>query len=269
MSEFQQRHIGTKTLITGGSQGLGFAIACRLASEGAEMIVISGRDRAKGELAAASITALGARCVFLPADVSKLDDCARLIAQAIDFADGLNSLVNSAAVTTRSSLLDTTRAQWAEHINTNARGPFFLMQGFVKHLKEGGRPGSIVNILSVASHCGRSWLAPYAASKAALAALTKNVVHAHRCDRIRCNGINVGWMETPGEARIQVTYNEGGDSWLEAAERRLPMGQLAKPEQLADLVAYLLSPLSGIVTGSLIDYNQNIVGAPCDSEGAV
>ena len=76
-------------------------------------------------------------------------------------------------------------------------------------------------------------------------------------------------METPGEARIQVTYNEGGDSWLEAAERRLPMGQLAKPEQLADLVAYLLSPLSGIVTGSLIDYNQNIVGAPCDSEGAV
>ena len=104
------------------------------------------------------------------------------------------------------------------------------------------------------AHCGQSYLTPYSASKGALATLTKNVANAYAAKRIRCNGILTGWMDTPGES---VT----GEDWLAKAEAAQPMGQLVKPEQLAGLVAYMLSPESGVMTGALVDYDQNVAGA--------
>ena len=79
------------------------------------------------------------------------------------------------------------------------RGPFFLMQGVVAHLLEKKAPGSIVNVLSMSAHCGQSFLTPYSSSKGALATLTKNVANAYRCNRIRCNAVLPGWMDTEGE----------------------------------------------------------------------
>ena len=79
--------------------------------------------------------------------------------------------------------------------------------------------------------------------------------------RIRINGIAPGWMDTPAEDAIQKTYHDAPDNWLELAEATMPMGQLAKPNQLAPLIAWLLSPDSGVITGSIIDYDQQIVGA--------
>jgi NAD(P)-dependent dehydrogenase (short-subunit alcohol dehydrogenase family) len=135
------------------------------------------------------------------------------------------------------------------------------MQGVVHHLIETGKPGSIVNILSMAAHCGQSYLTPYSASKGALAILTKNVANAYRAKRIRCNGILAGWMDTPGETQTQKTFHGATDDWLAETERRQPMGQLVKPDQLASLAAYMLSPESGVMTGALVDYDQNVAGA--------
>jgi NAD(P)-dependent dehydrogenase (short-subunit alcohol dehydrogenase family) len=89
--------------------------------------------------------------------------------------------------------------------------------------------------------------------------LTKNVANAYRAKRIRCNGIQTGWMDTPGET--QKTFHGAKDDWLAEADRRQPMGQLVKPDQLASLVAYMLSPGSGIMTGAFVDYDQNVAGA--------
>ena len=86
-------------------------------------------------------------------------------------------------------------------------GPFLLMQGVVRHLIETGQPGSIVNILSMVVHCGQSYLAAYSASKGALATLTKNVANAFAANRIRCNGILTGWMDTPGESATQQKFH--------------------------------------------------------------
>jgi NAD(P)-dependent dehydrogenase (short-subunit alcohol dehydrogenase family) len=254
------RHSETRAVITGGSQGLGFAIARRLAEEGAKSIVISGRNAEKGEGAAKALTAMGTECVFVAADLADAEDCKRLVAAALDRFGGVNALVNSAAETSRGTLLDTSLETWEKHFNTNARAPFLIMQDVVKHLVETGKPGSIVNILSMVIYVGQSYLTPYSASKAALANLTKNTANAFAAKRIRCNGICVGWMDTPQEDRTQRKFHDRPEGWLAAVEAQQPMGQLVKPDQLAGLVAYMLSPESGVMTGALVDYDQNVAG---------
>jgi NAD(P)-dependent dehydrogenase (short-subunit alcohol dehydrogenase family) len=255
------RNRGTIAAITGGTQGLGLAIAKRLAIEGARGITISGRNDDKGEKAAASIRSLGTDCLFVKADVSIADDCYRLLATALEHFGSVNGLVNSAATSDRGTLLDTSLELWDRHFNTNARGPFLMMQGVVRHLIETGKPGSIVNILSMAAYCGQSYLTAYSASKGALATLTKNVANANAAKRIRCNGILVGWMDTPGESVTQQSFHGVSEDWLAKVEQAQPMGQLVKPEQVAGLAAYMLSPESGVMTGALVDYDQNVVGA--------
>src|ERR1700730_8924731 len=178
------RNRSTIAIITGGTQGLGLAIARRLAQEGAPGMVISGRNAEKGDGAAEKLRSLGTDCLFLKADVSIADDCYRLVDTALKRFGNVNGLVNSAGIADRGTLLDTSLELWDRHFNTNARGPFLLMQGVVKHLVETGQPGSIVNILSMVAHCGQSYLTPYSASKGALATLTKNVANAFAGKRI-------------------------------------------------------------------------------------
>jgi NAD(P)-dependent dehydrogenase (short-subunit alcohol dehydrogenase family) len=259
--ELLPRNTSTIAIITGGTQGLGLAIAKRLAREGAPGIVITGRSNERGENAAKEVQALGTTCLFVSADVSNVDDCRRLIDAALEKFGSVNGLVNSAAATDRGTLLNTTLEIWDRHFNTNVRGPFLLMQGLAAHLVETGKPGSIVNILSMAAHCGQSYLTPYSASKGALAILTKNVANAFASKRIRCNGIMVGWMDTPGETAIQQKFHGADDDWLAKVEATQRMGQLVKPDQLAGLVGYMLSSESGVMTGALVDYDQNVAGA--------
>ena len=263
-NDFFLRNGGTRAVITGGTQGLGFEVARRLIREGCPALVISGRRAELGEQAAAALRGQGggaAEVHFVQADVARVDDCTRLMATAIARLGTVNALVNSAATTDRGGLLDTTLDMWEAQMNTNARGPFLLMQALVRHLLERKAPGSIVNVLSQSAHCGQSFLVPYSASKATLANLTKNVANTFRGQRIRCNGIMAGWMDTPGEAAIQKKAHDAPADWLARAEAGRPMGQLAKPDQLASLIAYLVSPESGVMTGALVDYDQQVVGA--------
>jgi len=134
------------------------------------------------------------------------------------------------------------------------------MQGLVRHLLERRAPGSIVNVLSMSAHAGQSFLTPYSASKGALMTLTKNVANAYRRDRIRCNAVLPGWMDTEGEDLVQKKWHGAPDDWLADAEAAQPMGQLVKPAQLARLATYMLSPQSGVMTGALVDYDQNVAG---------
>ena len=257
-----KRNTDTHAAITGGTQGLGLAIAKRLVLEGCPAIAISGRNPERGEAAAEQIRSMGAKCVYIQADVSTVDDNINFINSAVEQLGGINALVNSAALTSRGSLVDTSVELWMDHLNTNARGPFLTMREFVKHCQASGKPGSIVNILSVSAYCGQSFLAAYSASKGALSILTKNVAAAHARDRIRSNGIMMGWADTPGEHVTQKTFHNASKDWVQSASAKQPMGQLVEPNQVAPLVSYLLSPESGVITGSLIHYDQIVPGAP-------
>ena len=259
--DFLLRNTGTHAVITGGTQGLGLAIARRLAHEGAAKIALGGRDAAKGKDAVAQVASMGVQCIFVQGDVADPDACRTLIETAIHTFGSVNALVNSAALTTRGTLLDTDLELWDAHLNTNLRGPFLTIQHLVRHLISRKAPGSIVNILSMAGHCGQSYLTPYSVSKGALATLTKNVANAFRSQRIRCNGLQIGWMDTPNEKLIQQRYHGAGEDWIAEASARQPMGQLVKPDEVAGLVAYMLSPESGVMTGAIVDYDQNVAGA--------
>ncbi|MER8485034.1 SDR family oxidoreductase [Mesorhizobium sp. M1322] len=255
------RNSETRAIVTGGAQGIGFAVAEALADEGCRALALVGRSREKGDKAVAELGKNGVDAIFISADVSVVADCKRVVETAIAHFGTVNALVNAAATSARGSLVETSEETFDQIFQTNVRGPFFLMQGVVAQLLARKAPGSIVNVLSMSAHCGQSFLAPYSSSKGALATLTKNVANAYRSNRIRCNAVLPGWMDTEGEAIVQKKWHDAPDNWLEKAEAAQPMGQLVKPDQLARLVSYMVSPQSGVMTGSLVDYDQNIAGS--------
>ena len=140
------------------------------------------------------------------------------------------------------------------------RAPLLLAQGAARIMKREGVGGSIVNIGSVAGYGGEVFLLPYATSKGALHAMTKNAAFALMRDHIRVNLVNPGWMNTPAEDTIQRRYHGAGDGWLEAAAERQPFGRLIDPAELARTICFLLSDESGLMTGASIDYDQGVIG---------
>ncbi|HEX2529290.1 MAG TPA: SDR family oxidoreductase, partial [Geminicoccus sp.] len=123
---------------------------------------------------------------------------------------------------------------------------------------------TIVSIQSMSGHGGQSFLTAYSTSKGALAILTRNVAYSLLPDRIRVNGLNIGWMNTPGEHDIQAKYHDAPADWLEKAVKQRPFGRLLDPKEVARMIAYLSSDESGLMTGSNIDFDQIVMGCAND-----
>ena len=248
---------GKVAVVTGSTQGLGEAVARLFSARDAAGLVICGRDAARGEAVAASLP----NAVFVRADLADMAAC-RLVVAAADRAFGrLDVLVNSAAITDRGTILDTSPELFDRMMAINVRAPFFLTQDAAKLMRRGGTGGTIVNIQSMSAHGGQSFLAAYSTSKGALSTLTKNVAFALMPDRIRVNGLNIGWMDTPGETAIQTRVHDAPADWLAAAEAKQPFGRLLKPDEVARAVAFLASDESGLMTGTVIDFDQQVRGA--------
>jgi NAD(P)-dependent dehydrogenase (short-subunit alcohol dehydrogenase family) len=243
-------------LVTGATQGVGRAVALEAARSGAAAIVLTDRKKQRGAEVVSEISKLGAKAAFVVADLEKQDAPAGIISAAIDQFGRLDGLVNAAGLSDRGSVVDADIALFDHLFAVNTRAPMFLMQGLIRHLKERKAPGSIVNILSFQAHGASINLAVYGATKAAISLLTKNAAFAHREDRIRMNGINLGWADTPGEREMQAIKLGKGESWLAEAESRMPWGRLIQPEDVARLTLFLLSDVSIPMTGALIDQEQ-------------
>ena len=248
-------------MVSGGTQGVGAAVARRAARCGADAVVVTGRREAIASDLVDEIAALGSDAMFVRCDVSIVEQAIESVASVIQAFGRVDAVVNSAGLVTRGTLLDTTPEHFDQHIAINLRAPFFIMQAAVRDMVARGASGSIVNIMTMSAHGGQPYLAPYVASKSAMVGLTKNAANAHRFDRIRINGLNIGWTATEGEDAIQRQAHGASDGWLEDAASALPFGQLGDPGQIADAVCFLLSDYSGIVTGSVIDWDQIVVGA--------
>ncbi|MCZ4512601.1 SDR family oxidoreductase [Streptomyces sp. ActVer] len=241
-------------LVNGGSQGVGAGIVRAAVREGAT-VVFTGRRADVGEKLAADT---GAR--FVRADLSEAAQARDSVVQTVDAHGRVDCLVNAAGLTSRGSLLDTTPELFDAHIAINLRAPFFAMQAAVADMVARKAPGTVVNVISTAEHGGQPFLAPYVAAKAGLAGLTRNAAHAHRWDRVRINGLNIGWTDTEGEDATQRAFHGAGDDWLEKAAASQPMGKIGQVDEIADLVVFLLSDRSGVVTGSVIDWDQIVFG---------
>ncbi|MEQ8356011.1 MAG: SDR family oxidoreductase [Kiloniellaceae bacterium] len=252
-------------IVTGATQGVGAAAARRLAEAGAAGIVITGRDEARGRQVCSEIEDLGSAALPIAADLAEVANCAKIVAACRERFGRLDGLVNAAGLTDRGGLDDTTPELWDRLFAVNVRAPFFLAQEAVKLMRDNPIPGtalagSIVNIVTMSSHGGQPKLTAYSTSKGALATLTRNLGHALRHDRIRVNGLNIGWTETPNEHKVQRAEGQPAD-WLVKAEAAQPFGRLIKPDDVAEAVLFLLGPGAGVMTGSVIDYDQMVIGA--------
>ena len=251
---------GKVAIVTGSTQGLGEAIAHVLADRGAAGLVICGRNIAGGYAVQRALEAKGTKTLFVEADLSKVEDSRAVVATADSAFGRIDVLVNSAGVTDRGTILDTSPELFDQIFAVNVRAPFFLMQDAIKVMQRVGEGGSIINIISMSGHGGQSFITAYCASKGALVTLTKNVAFGVMRHKIRVNGLCIGWMDTPGEDRIMKTYHGKQDGWLEEAEAGLPFGRLLKPDEVARATAYLASEESGMMTGAIIDFDQSVLG---------
>jgi NAD(P)-dependent dehydrogenase (short-subunit alcohol dehydrogenase family) len=251
-----QRLDGKVLVVTGATQGLGAAIARRAAALGAAGVVVCGRDAARGEAVCAE---LATEALFVAADLAD-PAAARAIVGACDERFGrLDGLVNAAGVSSRGTLDSTTVELWDRLFAVNARAPFLLMQHAARVMRRERRGGSVVNIITMASHGGEPALTAYSASKGALAILTKNAGYQLQPDRIRVNALNIGWTATAGEHGVQ-TRTGRPDDWLADADASRPFGRLLRPGDIAPMVTYLLSDAAEMVTGSVMDFDQTVHG---------
>ncbi len=252
---------GKVAVVTGGSQGLGESIARLFAERGAAGLIICGRNVARGERVAEQISATGCPTHFVRADLAKVADCRKVIAEADRRFARIDVLVNAAGLTDRGNIFDTTEERYNEIFDVNVRAPFFLIQGAALIMKREKIQGAVVNVQSMSAHGGQPFISAYCASKGALATLTRNVAHSLLKFRIRVNGLNIGWMATPGEDRIMKTYHGAKDGWLDAAAKSRPFGRLIDPNEVARACAFLASNESGLMTGANVDFDQMVVGA--------
>jgi len=251
---------GKVAVVTGGTQGLGEATAHLFAERGAKGLVICGRNAENGARVKSSLEAKGTRTVYVKADLAGVEDCRKVITEADKAFGHVDVLVNAAAITDRGTIWDTEPTLFDAMFAVNVRAPFFLMQDAAKLMKRENRNGTMVNIISMSGHGGQPFITAYCASKGALITLTKNVAFSLMRHGVRVNGLCIGWTDTPGEDRIMKMYHEAADGWLQQAEASLPFGRLLKPDEVARATAYLSTDESGLMTGSIIDFDQQVLG---------
>lgn len=227
---------GQTALVTGGTSGIGLESARLMAAEGAA-VVISGRDLQRGEQAAADI---GRGTRFVQADLGDIDSVANLIARSGD----VDVLVNNAGIYPQATTFDQDVAGFQQLFDTNVRGTYFLVAAAAKGMVERGR-GSIVNITTLAAHKGFPGTSVYAATKAALASLTRTWAAEFGANGVRVNSVS------PGPTRTPTTLAQMGD-FIDDVAAGLPLKRTAAPEEIAQAVLFLASPRASFVTGSTL-----------------
>lgn len=252
---------GRVAVVAGGTQGLGETTARLLVERDAAGLVIVGRNAELGNAVATDLSGSGCRSVFVEADLADADACKAVIATTEREFSTVDCLVNIAAKTDRGTIWDTTVEDWDQMMAVNLRAPFLLLQGAADLMQRTDREGSVVIVGSVAGHGGAPTLLPYSVSKGALQTLTRNAAFSLAQHRIRVNLIQLGWMNTPAEHRIQITQESQPEDWLDEAAAAQPFGRLIDPAEAARAICYLLSSESGMMTGSVVDFDQSIVGA--------
>ena len=251
---------GKVAVVTGGTQGVGAAIARLFARAGAAGIVIIGRDIAKGRRVADGIEAESAAPVqVVGADLGIIEDVRRIMAEADARFGRVDILVNAAGMSNRGNLLNTSPELFDTLFAVNVRAPFFLMQDAAKIMMREGSEGVIVNIGSTSEHAGQPFITAYCASKGALATLTRNAGFALMRNRIRVNQLDIGWTNSDNERRLQA--EESGDpDFIDKAAATLPFGRLLEPAEIARAVLWVASGDSGMMTGSVIQFDQSVWG---------
>ena len=246
---------GKAIIVTGGTSGIGAAIARAIVAEGGQVLV-HGINKSEGETLVASLGANAALCI---ADLADQNAPEVIIAAALKAFGKIDGLVNNAAVIERSNLKAISPEGFDHTLSINAKAPLFLIQAAHPHLEK--TSGSVLNIGSINAYAGESTLLAYSMSKGALQTMTRNLANALGVTGVRINLINPGWILTEREDRDQVARGlEVG--WHKNLDRTaIPLGAMSTPENLAHAAIYWLSDESYPFTGSVVELEQfSIIG---------
>ena len=243
-------------LVTGATSGIGEAAALALAESGVGGIVVTGRDAGRADDVCARIRRLGTPAEAVLADLSDAGAADSIFAEIDDRGWLVDVLVNAGGLTTRAAVLDVDVATFDELFAVNVRSPVLLSGHCVGRLRRAGAPGAIVNVLSMAMYGGSPDIGVYSMTKAALAIHTRNAAFTLRNDRIRVNGLNMGWTLTPGEETTRRTTYGLPEGWEATYAPTLPLGRLMRPSEVGRAICYLATDASAPMTGSLVDFDQ-------------
>ncbi|MEE4014652.1 SDR family oxidoreductase [Roseibium sp. FZY0029] len=236
---------GKRALVTGSSQGIGLALARGLARAGAE-IVLNGRDREKLESAAEGLRAEGLTVAELVFDVTDHDAVRKAVDTFETSTGGIDILVNNAGMQHRTPLEDFPADAFERLLQTNIASVFHVGQAVARHMIKRGA-GKIVNICSVQTALARPGIAPYTATKGAVANLTKGMATDWAQYGLQCNGLAPGYFDTPLNAAL--INDPDFSAWL---EKRTPAGRWGNVEELVGTCIFLSSDASSFVNGTTI-----------------
>jgi glucose 1-dehydrogenase len=236
---------GKVALVTGSSQGIGQAIAIRLATEGADIIINYRSHPDDAQETKAKVEAIGGKGLIVKADLRIVTDVKRMVAESIQNFGKLDILVNNAGMEKHASFWDVTEADYDDVLNVNLKGVFFATQALVQHLIETNRPGKIINISSVHEELPFPHFTPYCASKGGLKMMMRNLAVELGSLGITVNNVAPGAINTA----INKSLLEDKEK-LNAVINNIPLGKLGEPNDVAALVAFLASSEADYITGA-------------------
>ncbi|AXC10433.1 3-oxoacyl-[acyl-carrier protein] reductase [Acidisarcina polymorpha] len=237
---------GKIALVTGASQGIGRAVALRLAAEGAT-VALAARNESKLKEVAAEIAAGGGAAETFVLDVAN-EESIKAGAKAVLARFGrIDVLVNNAGITRDNLLLRMKRSDWDDVLETNLTGTFLLTQAVIGAMMK-ARFGRIINVSSVVGRMGQAGQANYAASKAGLIGFTKSLARELASRGVTANVVAPGYIESPMTAVLDEKQNQ-------TILSHIPLGRIGSDTDVAHAVAFLASPGAGYITGHVLDVN--------------
>jgi 3alpha(or 20beta)-hydroxysteroid dehydrogenase len=253
---------GRVVIITGGARGCGEAEAMLCANLGASVVIADVRDE-DGEAVAARI---GGQALYCHLDVSSLEQWQSVVGRAVEVFGGVHGLVNNAGIGAQGAVDTLALADYERVFAVNTRGTFLGMHTVIPAMKAGGG-GSIVNISSASALQTRRFMSAYNASKAAVIALTRATAQEVARDGIRVNTVLPGHIVTPLLKEVVAGSTIGDWSAYENFDRN-PTGRMGLPEEVAEVVTFLLSPSSSYVTGAdiTVDGGRNTGWVPGNAD---
>ena len=238
---------GKVALVSGAAQGIGRAIALRLAQEGAAVVI---EDRVANDLARetlAQVQATGARACLIEGDVAQVEAVQRVMAEAVAQMGRVDILVNNAGVERRAGFLDVTEADYDLVLDVNLKGVFVLTQAFARHVRDRGDGGRIINISSVHEELPFPHFASYCASKGGVKMLMRDLSVELAPLGITLNNIAPGAIKTPINAHLM-----SDPALVKALMKNIPLQRLGSPEEVAGAVAFLCGDDARYMTGSTL-----------------